>query len=61
MVKECWLEKKEWEIRTCFKCNKKEHIAKYYKGKQMIKKQKIQEELEDENDKKEEGFGDDLK
>ena len=44
-----------------FKCNKKEHIAKYYKGKQMIKKQKIQEELEDENDKKEEGFGDDLK
>jgi len=56
------VEKKERETRTCFKCEKKGHIAKNYKGKQTMKKRKIQEEESDEEDKndKEQGFGDDL-
>ena len=37
IVKECQ-KKKEKETRKYFKCNKKEHIAKDYKGKQSIKK-----------------------
>jgi len=62
MAKECRLEKKERETRTCFKCEKKGHIAKDCKGKQTMKKHKIQEEKSDEEDKndKEQGFGDDL-
>ena len=62
MAKECRLEKKERETRTCFKCEKKGHIAKDCKGKQAMKKCKIQEEESDEEDKndKEQGFGDDL-
>jgi len=63
MAKECQLEKKECETRTCFKCEKKGHLAKDCKGKQTMKKRKIQEEESDEEDKndKEQGFGDDLK
>jgi len=61
MAKECRAEKKERETRTCFKCNKKGHIAKDCKGKQIMKKRKIQEEPDDEDNKKEEqGFGEDL-
>jgi len=52
MAKECWNKKKEKETRKCFKCNKEGHIAKNCKGKQSIKKQKIQEELDDEDNKK---------
>ena len=44
----------------CFKCNKKGHIAKDYKGKQTMKKQKVQEELDDKDNKNEQGFGKDL-
>ena len=54
MAKECRLEKKERETRTCFKCNKKGHIAKDCKGKQILKKRKVQEESDDEDNKKEE-------
>ena len=55
------MEKKERKTRTCFKCEKKGHIAKDCKEKQTMKKRKIQEEESDEekNDK-EQGFGDDL-
>ena len=64
IAKECW-KKKEKETRKCFKCNKEEHIVRDYEGKQSIKKWKIQEELDDEDDEekdmKEQGFGDDLK
>ena len=60
MAKECRAEKKERETQTCFKCDKKGHIAKDCKGKQMMKKQKVQEESDDE-DKNEQGFGKDLK
>ena len=61
MAKECRSEKKEWEMRTCFKCDKKGHIAKDCKGKQIMKKRKVQEELDDEDNKEEEkGFGEDL-
>ena len=60
MAKECQLEKKEWETWMCFKCNKKGHIAKDYKGKQTMKKQKVQEELDDKDNKNEQGFGKDL-
>ena len=61
MAKEYWLEKKEWETWTCFKCDKKGHIAKDYKGKQMMKKWKVQERSDNKDDKKKEGFGDNLK
>ena len=61
IVKECWLEKKEWETQTCFKCDKKEHIAKNCKEKQVMKKQKVQEESDDKDNKNEQGFGEDLK
>ena len=40
LAKECW-KKKEKEMRKYFKYDKKEHIAKNYKGKQSMKKQKI--------------------
>ena len=61
MAKECQLEKKEQETWMCFKYNKKGHIVKDCKGKQTMKKQKVQEGTDDKDDKKEEGFGDDLK
>jgi len=61
MAKECQAEKKERETRTCFKCDKKGHIAKDCKGKQIMKKRKVQEELDNEdNNKEEQGFGEDL-
>ena len=61
IAKECW-KKKEKETRKCFKCNKERHIAKDCKEKQLMKKQKIQEELEDkEKDNKKQGFREDLK
>ena len=54
MAKECQSKKKEHETRKCFKCEKKGHIAKDCKGTQSIKKQKIQEESNNEENKKEE-------
>jgi len=48
------LKKKERETRKCFKCEKEEHIAKDCKETQSMKKQRIQEELDNEEDKKEE-------
>ena len=48
------LEEEEKETRKCFKCGREGHIAKDYKGKQSMKKQKIQEELDDDEDNKEE-------
>jgi len=47
----------------CFNCDKKGHIAQDCKGKQLIKKQKIQKESDDEDNKekdKKQGFGEDL-
>ena len=38
MAKEYQSKKKEHEIRTCFKCDKEEHIARDCKEKQTIKK-----------------------
>ena len=47
--------------QKCFKCEKEEHITKDYKGIQSMKKQKIQEKLNNKEDKKkDQGFGDDL-
>ena len=63
MAKECW-KKKEKETRKCFKCDKEGHIAKDYKEKQSMKKQKIQEESNDKDNKennKKQCFGEDLK
>jgi len=61
MAKECRADKKEQETRTCFKCDKKGHIAKDCKEKQIMKKRKVQEESDNENNKKEEQcFGKDL-
>jgi len=61
MAKEYQMKKKEREIRTCFKYNKEGHIAKDCKGKQAMKKRKVQEESDNENKKNKEGFGEDLK
>ena len=60
MAKECRSEKKEWETQTCFKCDKKGHIAKDCKEKQMMKKQKVQKESDDEDKQSEQSFGEDL-
>ena len=48
-------------MRKCFKCDNEEYIAKDCKEKQLIKKCKVQEES-DEEDNKEKGqdFGEDL-
>ena len=54
MAKECRVGKKKQETRTYFKCDKKEHIAKDCKGKQIMKKRKVQEESDDKDNKKEE-------
>ena len=62
MAKEYW-KKKEKKTRKCFKCNKKWHIIRNYKGKQSIKKQKVQKESDNEDNKendKKKGFGKDL-
>ena len=58
IAKDCQLEKKKWETRTCFKCDKKGHIAKDCKGKQMMKKWKVQENADKED--KEQSFGEDF-
>jgi len=61
MAKEYRAEKRERDTQTCFKCKKKGHIAKNCKGKQMMKKHKIQkEESDNENKEEEKGFGEDL-
>jgi len=60
MAKEYQLKKKERKTRMCFKCNKKGYIARDCKGKQMMKKRKVQEGSDDKDKKKEEGFGEDL-
>ena len=60
MIKECQAKKKEREMITCFKCEKEGHIVRDCKEKQMIKKQKVQEGSDNEDKKKEEGFGEDL-
>ena len=60
MTKECWLERKEQEIQTCFKCDKKGHIAKDCKGKQTMKKQKVQEGSDNKDKENKQGFGKDL-
>ena len=48
IAKEYW-KKKEKETRKCFKYNKEEHIAKDCKEKKLMKKQKNQKELKDED------------
>ena len=60
MAKEYWVKKKEQETRKCFKCDKEGHITKDCKGKQTMKSRKIQKESDEEDNKKEEGFSDDL-
>ena len=60
MVKDCWGKKKEWETRKCFKYNREGHIAKDCKKKQMMKNRKVKEDSDNKNNKKKEGFGDDL-
>jgi len=61
MAKECRGKKKEREMRKCFKCNKEGHIAKDCKGKQMMKNRKVKEDSDNKDNKKKEGFGDNLK
>jgi len=44
----------------CFKCDKKGHIAKNCKEKQMMKKRKVQEESDDKDKQNKQSFGKDL-
>ena len=60
MAKECWSKKKEYKTRKCFKCKKKGHISKDYKETQLMKKWQVQEGSDDEDKKKEQGFGNNL-
>ena len=60
IAKDCQGKKKEQEMRKYFKCDQKEHITKDCKRKQTIKNRKVKEDLDDEDNKKEKGFGDDL-
>ena len=61
MAKDCQGKRKEREMRKCFKCDKEGHIAKDCKGKQMMNNRKVKEDSDNEDNKKEEGFGKDLK
>ena len=62
ITKECQSKKKEKETRKCFKYDNKGHIARDCKEKQSMKKYKVQEELDDKDNKeKGQGFGDNLK
>jgi len=61
MAKECQSKKKEHETRKCFKCEKEGHIARDCKRTQSMKKQQVQEELDNKKERKEQGFGDNLK
>ena len=61
MAKDCRGKKKEQEMRKCFKCNKEGHMAKDCKEKQTMKNRKVKEDLDNEDDKKKESFGDNLK
>jgi len=51
---------KEERRQHCFKCNKKGHIAKDCKGAQSMKKYKVQEESDNEDEEKGQNFGNDL-
>jgi len=61
-----WQRNADWRKRNekhkhVLKCDKKGHIAKDCRGKQIIKKRKVQEESDNEDNKeKEQGFGEDL-
>ena len=61
MAKNCQGKKKEQETRKCFKYDKEGYIAKDCKRKQMMKNKKVKEDLDNEDDKKEEDFSDNLK
>ena len=58
IARDCQGKKKEREMR---KYDKEGHIAKDCKGKQMMKNRKVKKDSDDEDNKKEEGFGEDLK
>ena len=60
MTKECWAKKKEQETITCFKYDKEGHITRDCKGKQAMKKRKVQKWSDNEDKKNEEGFGKNL-
>jgi len=60
MARDCRRKKKEREMRKCFKYDKEGHIAKDYKGKQTMKNRKVKKDSDDEDNKKKEGFGNNL-
>ena len=47
-------------MRKCFKCDKKVYISKDCKGMQSMKKCKVQEESNNKDEEKEQGFGNNL-
>jgi len=47
-------------MRRYFRCDKQEHIAKNCKERQSMKKQKIQEEMNNKKKGTKQGFGEDL-
>ena len=47
-------------MRRYFRCDKEGHIAKDCKERQSMKKQKIQEEMDNKEKDTKQGFGEDL-
>jgi len=54
IARECRRPKKERETSKCYKCDKEGHLAKNCKSKQPMKNRRSQ--VDDSEDKKEEGF-----
>ena len=60
LAKECRRSKKNKEMRKCYKCDKVEYLAKNCRSGQKIKIRRNQEESDEEDNNKEEGFVKDL-
>jgi len=56
LAKECRRPKKDKEMRKCYKYDKVGHLAKDCKTEQKIKIRRNQEDLDEENNDKKEGF-----
>jgi len=56
MTKDCQNPKKEKEIRKCYKCDKAEHLVKDCRTGQKMKNRSVQEDTNEEDNNKQEGF-----
>jgi len=56
LAKECRRPKKDKEMRKCYKCDKIEHLARDCRTGQKMKIRRNQEDLDEEDNDKKEGF-----